>query len=168
MSGSLDPLMFDTPRRRIEVPAPKLPELNTMSRPAIRPCKASSTVVNASPSNSAISRLCLAVDTSSSGIERPEPSVRFFDVITTSSIWLSLASLMSYFNLLKGRVTVLHPTYVTRSEFLGFLSLKEKLPLISVTAYEMIRLAASISTTLAPITGPNSSVMTPLIISPDF
>ena len=82
--GSLEPLMVDTPRKRIEVPLPRLPELATMSKPAIRPCKASSTVVKAKPLNSVILMLCWAVEISSTGMFRPEPPARFLAVTTTS------------------------------------------------------------------------------------
>ena len=52
ISGSALPLIVVTPRRRIDVPAPRLPEFATISSPAISPCKASSAEVNAIPSTS--------------------------------------------------------------------------------------------------------------------
>ena len=50
ISGSALPLSVDTPRKRIDVPEPRLPDVATMSRPAISPCSASSAEVNAIPS----------------------------------------------------------------------------------------------------------------------
>ena len=107
MRGSLEPWILDTPRKRMEVPEPRLPELATMSRPAIRPCNASSTVVIESPSNSDILMLCCEVEISSTGIESPEPAGRFFEVIVTSLICVASCMAILNFVLLKGNVTVL-------------------------------------------------------------
>ena len=82
--GSAEPLIDVTPRKRMEVPAPRLPELATISRPAILPCRASSAEVNERPSTSFISKVCLATETSFSGITKP-PERNFFFAFTTTS-----------------------------------------------------------------------------------
>ena len=85
MSGSALPLILVTPRRRIDVPAPRLPELATMSRPAIWPCRASSAEVMARPSTSAMLNVCAATDTSRSGMASP-PLLNFFLAVTVTSL----------------------------------------------------------------------------------
>ena len=167
MRGSLEPFIDDTPRSRIDVPLPRLPPA-TMSRPAIRPCRASSTVVMLRPSNSDMLIDCVEPEISSIGMLSPAPPARRCFVITTSSICVASSSTTSYFVLSKGSITVLQPTYVIRSLFLGFFSLNEKLPFMSVTVEDTIRLEPSISATLAIITGPNTSVTLPLMMSPAF
>ena len=79
----------EAPRSRIEVPAPRSPELATISRPAIRPCSASSTDVMPRPSNSFAEILCCEKLTSRSGIARPE--VLIFFLALTSTVCSCLA-----------------------------------------------------------------------------
>ena len=55
-----------------------------MSRPAMRPCRASSTEVMASPSNSFMDMDCVALDTSRCGMGSPLPCTRRFDFTVTS------------------------------------------------------------------------------------
>ena len=82
--GSELPLMELTPRRRIVVPAPRLPELATMSRPEIRPWRASSTEVIPRPSNSFMSMRCWATEISVTGMAKPELSLLRWAFTTTS------------------------------------------------------------------------------------
>ena len=53
-----------TPRRRICEPAPRLPELETMSKPAISPCRASSAEVKAKPLTCSMSITCCETEIS--------------------------------------------------------------------------------------------------------
>ncbi len=100
-------LTDDVPLRRMLVPAPRFPDTDTMSRPDILPCRASSTVVMAMPSNSFMSIVCDANDFSRSGMASPLPFTRFFDVMVTSSIIMSDSIFTLYTVLLIGIFNVL-------------------------------------------------------------
>ena len=91
ISGLALPVMEVTPRRRMEVPAPRLPELDTMSRPAISPCSASSAEVKAIPFTFSKSKVCCETDTSFLEIIRPPDEDRLA-LITTSCSWVPSAS----------------------------------------------------------------------------
>ena len=86
ISGLASPLMVVTPRRRIVVPAPRLPELDTMSRPAISPCRASSAEVNDRPSTDDMSIICCDTATSFFDIIRPPLFERFDFTVTSCSM----------------------------------------------------------------------------------
>ena len=103
-------LMVDAPRKRIVVPAPKLPEFITISKPAIRPCKASSTEVKPKPSNSLALIVCEAKETSRSGIARPEDSTRFLAFTSTCFNTIASSNVTWYTFLLIGRIWVFIPT----------------------------------------------------------
>ena len=157
--------MVEAPRRRILVPEPKLPELATISKPEIRPCKASSTEVKPKPSNSLASIVCAAKETSRSGIAKPEVSIIFLAVTVTSLIATTFSSnIILYTLLLIGRTCVFKPTKLIFNLFFGFFIFRVKLPFISVTVAEILRFDPSCSTTAAPITGPNESDTVPLIL----
>ena len=89
MSGSALPLMVLTPRIRILVPAPRLPEFEMMSRPAILPCSASSADAKLKPSTSSMFIVWVATEISFTGMVRPLLCVLGFALITTSSIMLA-------------------------------------------------------------------------------
>ena len=86
ISGSALPLIVVTPRRRIVVPAPRLPEFATMSSPAISPCNASSAEVNAIPSTSERLKVDCATEISFLAMFRPPEFVRV--PLTTISLRL--------------------------------------------------------------------------------
>ena len=133
ISGSAEPLIDVTPRKRIDVPEPKLPELATMSRPAIFPCRASSADVKERPSTSFMSNVCLATETSFSGITKP-PERNFFVAFTTTSfkVFSSSISILNTVLSPMGTITVLYPIYETFNLFFVLMISMEKLPLISV------------------------------------
>ena len=87
MSGLASPVMEVTPRRRIVVPEPRLPEFDTMSRPAISPCRASSAEVNDKPSTVDMSKTCCEVDISFFCSIRP-PELLRFEVTKTVPSWV--------------------------------------------------------------------------------
>ena len=107
-------------------------------------------------------------DTSSIGMDKPEPCALRREVTVTSFICVASVIFTTKRVLFIGIVTVLYPTKDTRRRFLGLFSLNEKLPLMSVTVEATIRFAASTSTTFAIITGPKASVTVPLTMSPAF
>ena len=167
MRGSALPLMVDTPRRRIVVPAPRLPELLTISRPAISPCKASSAEVNAIPSTSERLKVCCDTDISFFWILRPPELARRPRTVTSLSVVFSSSSLMA--NVVSSPIfffQVLLPTYETTSIFLVLFISIEKLPIISVCVAFTIRSLASRSVTLASMTGPMASSTVPDITLP--
>ena len=81
-----------------------------MSRPAIRPCRASSTVVMPRPSNSFIDTVCVAKEISRSGMARLLPPRRRFDFTVTSFSTVALDIMTLKVVLLMGRVCVFRPT----------------------------------------------------------
>ena len=133
ISGLASPVIVVTPRRRIVVPAPRLPELATMSRPAISPCSASSAEVKARPSTFSIFSACCETDISFLEIIRP-PELLRFDFTTTSFNCVSSGSNLTLKTVwLPMFITfVLSPTYENTSLFLVLLICMEKLPLKSV------------------------------------
>ena len=144
------------------VPAPRLPELDTISRPAISPCNASSALVKAIPSTLLISKVCWATDTSLLGMNRPPDPIRVPFTTTSCMVWLSDSRTMSNTSWSPTvMVFVLSPTNDIRNLFLGLFTSMEKLPLKSVCAAETIRLLASISVIFAIITGPMASLTVP-------
>ena len=100
----------DEPRSRMVDPEPRSPELPMMSRPAIRPCKASSTEVIPKPSNSFIEIVCVEAAISRSGIGSELPCIRFFALTVTS--FSTVAEFIVRLNvvLLIGNVRVFIPT----------------------------------------------------------
>ena len=152
----------DAPRRRITEPEPRLPESETMSRPAIRPCKASSTVVIAKPSNSSILMVWWAFATSRSGICSELPSMRLVAETVTSLIVCASADILTLNSVLSiSKVCVVIPRNWKRNLSFGLIIFMVKLPFISDCVPEMTRPLASTSQTVAPIRGPNSSSMVP-------
>ena len=151
----------EAPRRRIVEPEPKSPLLPTMSRPAIRPCRASSTVVKAIPSTSFIEKLCVALDTSLCGMGSPLPVTRRLDFTVTSFSVVADSIFTLYVVLLMGRVCVFNPTKLKRILSFWFFTFMVKLPFRSVVVDSMIRPLPSISHTVAPISGPISSLIVP-------
>ena len=156
-------LMEDVPRKRIVVPLPKLPELEMMSSPAIRPCKASSTVVMPNPSNSFVDMVWVAKLTSLSGIASPPLFKRFLDTTDTSFITRCADSnVMLYTVRFMGSVCVLYPIKLTFSLFFVLFTFMAKWPLKSVIVALMLRPVASTSHTVAPINVSISSRTVPL------
>ena len=94
INGSAFPIMVDTPRKRIVVPEPRFPDEAIMSKPAMRPCKASSAEVKDKPSNSVILIVCWAKDCSRSGISNPPVAIFGRASTTTSFITLLFSSIM--------------------------------------------------------------------------
>ena len=107
-----------------------------------------------------------AVDTSFCGMARPEPCALRLAVTVTSLMVVSSDIVILKWVLLMGSITVFNPTYEIFRRSFGLLILNEKLPFISVVPAATIRFAASISVTLAIITGPKASLTVPLIMSP--
>ena len=103
-------LMEEEPRRRMVVPAPRLPDTDTMSRPAIRPWRASSIVFMPSPSNSFVEMVWVAYEISRSGMARPPPLSLLFATTVTSFRLVSDFSVMIYSSLSIGSVCALQPT----------------------------------------------------------
>ena len=94
ISGSALPFSVDTPRRRIDVPAPRLPEFVTISRPAIPPCRASSAEVKAIPSTSAMLIVCCETEISRLSMFSPPEVERRPTTFTSPSVVLSSSSLI--------------------------------------------------------------------------
>ena len=85
ISGCELELIEVIPRIRITVPLPKSPELATISKPAIRPCKASSIEGTDPPSIAFVLNFCIAPEYSRSGIANAPPPVTNFDALTCTS-----------------------------------------------------------------------------------
>ena len=100
----------DEPRRRIVEPEPRSPEFPMMSRPAIRPCKASSTDVMPNPSNSFIEIVCVEDEISRSGIGSELPCIRLFAFTVTSLSTVADFIVRLNVVLLIGNVSVVIPT----------------------------------------------------------
>lgn len=162
--GSALELMEPDPRIRIDEPEPRSPEFDTMSRPARRPCRASSTEVTDRPSNSLVLMVWVAPESSRTGIGI-EPSLLMRDAVTCTSERVAASCMTICMLGLMESVCGLKPTYETFILLFGFLIARENSPLKSVAVFEYTRLFLSTSWSCAPMIGsPVSSTTVPLII----
>jgi len=133
-----------------------------MSKPATRPCKASSAPATDTPSMASILKVVMAILTSRCGILKA-PSGPLFCALTTTSLTFIVLSSILTLNLRWepiGNSCVLYPIKVNTSLLFTFFTLKAKLPFMSVVIPPTTRLVASFSATVHPISSSPSFAST--------